>query len=286
MTTALVVGASGLVGRHLAARLAHTHRVVAPTHAELDVTDAAGLRRTVARERPALVVSCAVLQVDECEADPARAAAVNVAGPRVLAEAAADAGATVVHFSSNYVFDGEPVGRPPYTVDDTPAPLNVYGRTKWDGERAVVAACPRAVVIRTSWVFGPGKESFVGSAARALRAGRRLHAVADVWASTTWVEDLVERTLAILALDHPATYHVVNAGVCSHLEFAGEAARAIDLAPARAAELIESVREADRPRVARRPRYTPMRCTVSEALGLGPLRDWRVALADYVQRER
>src|SRR5262245_51132725 len=235
VTTAVITGAGGLVGRHLATHLADTHRVLALGHAELDVTNADAVRTMIVRERPALILSCAVLQVDECERDPVAAEAVNVTGPRLLAGAATEVGAEIVHLSSNYVFDGAPTVRRPYTVDDLPNPINVYGRTKLAGERAVLAACARSYVIRTSWVFGPGKTSFVGTAHRQLRDGRPLRAVADVWASTTSVVDLVARTREVLARGHHGLYHVVNAGVCSHLDFAREAARLVGLSDTGAA---------------------------------------------------
>jgi dTDP-4-dehydrorhamnose reductase len=211
---------------------------------------------------------------------PARAEAVNVAGPRALATSAAAHGAGIVHFSSNYVFDGEPWGRAPYTIDDPPAPVNVYGRTKLEGERAVAAGCARSWIVRTSWVYGPGKANFLTSAPVRLRAGETVRAATDLAASTTNVDDLVARVLELVDGYPAGIYHVVNAGSPTQLDFAREAGHLVD-APA---ALVEPGTEAALGRPARRPRWTPMRCLASERLGLPPLRDWRVALADYVHR--
>jgi dTDP-4-dehydrorhamnose reductase len=275
----IITGAGGLVGGCLARRLSRLHEVLAPRRAELDVTDAAAVGRFVGEVRPQLVVNCAVLGVDECERDPVAARAVNAEAPRALAAAAADVGAEFLHFSTNYVFDGE--AREPYGERDEPRPVNVYGRTKLEGERASLEANPRGYVVRTSWVFGAGKESFLSTAHRELAAGRRVRAIGDTWASVTYVEDLAVRVEEILSAGRHGLYHVVNEGVCTYEEFAREAARLAGLDEEGAARLIETVTESQVKRPARRPRYTPLRCAAAADLGLPPLRHWREALAEF-----
>ena len=279
----VVTGAGGLVGRHLAARLAAGHEVLALARRDLDITDREAVSRVFGAERPELVVNCAVLGVDECERDERAARALNVDGPRRLAEAAADAGARILHFSTNYVFDGRERGREPYTQEDEPRPVNVYGRTKLEGERAVRDAAPRSFVVRTSWVYGRGKESFLSSAHARLTAHRAVRAIVDTWANTTYVEDLASRVEEILARGAHGTYHVVNEGVCSYHDFALEAARLAGLSAGETARLVVAAREEETAREAERPRYTPMRCLLSEEAGLKPLRDWREALAAYIR---
>ena len=274
-----IIGASGLVGSHLARSLATQHELSTPRHAELDITDTAQVQAWCQRIKPELVINCSTIDVDRCEREPQLAEALNVAGPQALAAAARELGASVMHFSTNYVFDGERHGHL-YTQADAAEALNVYGRTKRAGEAAVQAANPSSYVIRTSWVFGEGKESFLSTLPRKLRAGERIRAITDVWASATYVNDLVERTRAILARQHFGLYHVVNAGTLSYADFADEAAR---LCRADAAALIERVSESDAQRLAERPRYTPMACALSAELDLSPLRDWRAALAAYVE---
>lgn len=279
----LITGAAGLVGSHLVRRLAREHKVVALKHGDLDITDADAMRRRVTEASPELIVNCAVLQVDECEEDPAKAGAVNIDGPRYLAEAASDLGATIIHFSTQYAFSGEPVGRAPYTIRDEVRPVNVYGKTKVDGERAVRQACARSYIIRTSWVYGLGKSSFLCTVADELRAGKRVRAIDDIWSSATYVEDLIDRTLDIHTKAHYGVYHVVNAGVCSYYEFALEAGRLRGLARDEIDRLIEVTHERDMKRIAARPRYTPLRCLLSEEIGLPPMRSWQAALAEYVR---
>ena len=136
----LVTGAGGLVGSHFAQRFGVDHDVLAVTRRELDITDQAMVRSRVAAEQPSLIVNCAVIQVDEAEENSAKAAAVNVQGPKLLAEAATQVGAEIIQFSTQYVFDGEPIGRAPYTIEDDPRPINLYGRTKWAG--VILCASP------------------------------------------------------------------------------------------------------------------------------------------------
>ena len=229
-----------------------------------------------------MIINGAVIQVDESEQNPAQAHAVNIEGPRFLAEAATRAGAEFIHFSTQYAFDGEPIGRAPYTIKDEPRPINMYGKTKVASEQAVVDACPRSYIVRTSWVYGSGKDSFLCTAHKDLRAGKRVRAIVDIWSSTTYVEDLIERVLQILKKRRYGIYHVVNEGVCSYHEFAFEAGQLVGLNQDQLESLIEVVKETEMKRVAARPRYTPMRCLISEELGFAPMRDWRSALAAYV----
>jgi len=279
----LVTGAAGLVGSHLARRLAGEHEVVALTHDQLDITDRAAVGRYVLREKPALIFNCAVLQVDDSEQQPTKAQAVNVDGPSFLAEAANQVGAEIVHFSTQYAFAGEPLHRPPFTFEDEPRPVNNYGRTKVAGEAAVRAACARSYIIRTSWVYGSGKNSFLCTVHDDLNAGRKVRAIDDIWSSTTYVDDLIDRVMAIHATGRHGIYHVVNQGVCTYHEFALEAGRLLGLTRVQTDALIEITHERDMKRVAPRPRYTPLRCLLSEQLGLPAMRDWRAALAAFVK---
>src|SRR5215204_5792170 len=277
----IITGAGGLVGGVLSRRFADSgDDVLALRRADLDVTDEGAVERLIKAERPGLVINCAVLGVDECERDPAAARAVNAKAPRVLSAAANEVDAWFLHFSTNYVFDGEREG--PYTEEDEPRPLSVYGSTKAEGEHSALAVNMRCVVVRTSWVFGAGKRSFLSTAHSELLAGRRVRAIRDTWASVTYVEDLAQRIEEILALCVSGLFHVVNEGVCTYEEFAREAARLVGLDEETVAPLIETVTEAEMRRAATRPRHTPLRSLASEQLGLVPLRDWREALADYV----
>lgn len=282
----LITGAGGLVGSTLSEFFSAKNEVLALKHRDLDITDPEAVRRLVSKNRPDLIINCAVVQVDDCERDPNLAHAINVEGPKSLAETAARVEAELVHFSTNYVFEGGEIGRSPYTVADETRPLNIYGRTKLDGEKAIRAVSEKTFLIRTSWVYGPRGTTFLSRVHRDLLSGKRIQAIADVWATTTYVADLAARLEEILSRRRYGTYHVVNRGVTSYYEFALETARLVGLSEARAKEWVEARSESEAQRLAPRPRYTPMRCLFSEELGFPPLRDWRSALAAYVQAER
>ena len=275
-----ITGAGGLVGSCLVKQFASQHQILPLKHADLDITDAQAVQALMLRERPNVLINCAVLNVDECETDPAKAHTLNVAGPQSLAAAAKQIGASIVHYSTNYVFDGK--AERFYTIRDATQPVNNYGQTKLEGERAVLAANPRSYIIRTSWVYGIGKENFLSIIHRQLKSGQRGKVVSDCWASATYVEDLATRTNEILAAHHPGVYQVVNAEVCSYVEFALEAGRLVGLSEPDTMALLELISDADIQRPAKRPRYTPMRCLLSEEVGFAPLRHWKDALADYL----
>jgi dTDP-4-dehydrorhamnose reductase len=279
----LIAGAGGLVGRYVTDGLSPEHDVLALKHADLDITDRDAVNRALTAANPSLIINCAVVQVDESEQNPEKARAVNVDGPRFLAEAASQVDAEMIHFGTQYAFAGEPLGRAPYTIEDETQPVNVYGKTKLAGEQAVCEAWPKSYVIRTSWVYGSGKNSFLCTVHKDLKAGKRVRAIDDIWSSTTYGLDLANRIKAILVERRYGIYHVVNEGICSYYEFALEAGRLLGLGKRDLGPLIEVVREEKMNRVAARPRYTPMRCLLSEQLGLPAMRDWRVALAEYVR---
>ncbi len=277
-----ITGAGGLIGSHLAQWFNRKHEVLPLKHSDLDITDAQAVTSNLLDTRPGLIINCATIEVDDCERNPALAQAIHVDGPCSLAQAAAHIGAEFIHFSTNYVFDGHVEGRSPYTVRDEPCPINVYGKVKLAGESAVREASPRTFVIRTSWVYGRGKKAFLSTVNGELLAGRPVRAVADNWANTTYVADLVARIDGILEKKRYGTYHLVNEGICSYSEFALEAGRLLGLTDARLEQLVELIDEAETKRPAPRPRYTPMRCVLSDEIGLAPMRHWRSALSDYL----
>jgi dTDP-4-dehydrorhamnose reductase len=282
----LITGARGLIASHCARRLARHSEVLALKRGELDITDREAVNRCISDFRPACIINGAVVQVDEAEQNPRRAQAVNVDGPRFLAEAAHPIGAEIVHFSTQYAFAGEPVGRAPYTIADETRPVNQYGRTKLAGEAAVRLACSRSYIVRTAWVYGRGKRSFLCTIPADLRTGQRVQAIDDIWSSTTYVQDLIDRCLDILERRRYGIYHVVNEGICSYYDFALEAGALVGLARDQIDALLEITHERDMKRAAVRPRYTPLRCLLSEELGLPPMRHWKAALAAYVAEKK
>lgn len=218
----LLLGTSGQVGRALLPALAHLGPVTALGRGAADLTDADALRRAVAAARPrAVVIAAAHTAVDRAESEPELAERVNAVGAGVIAEAAEDVGACVVHYSTDYVFDGQ--GTRPWREDDATGPLSVYGRTKLAGERAVAAATARHLILRTSWVVSATGHNFIRTMLRLASERPELRVVNDQVGAPTAADRIAAVTGSLLAamIDAPAadarwgTYHVAAAGETS-----------------------------------------------------------------------
>jgi dTDP-4-dehydrorhamnose reductase len=280
----LVLGARGQLGSALVEHLAARGVPCEARDARgLDVADAAALRRALGELRPAAVLNAAAYtDVDGCERDPARADAVNAKGPAALAALCAERGSRLLHVSTDYVFDGR--ASAPLRETDPVAPLSEYGRSKLAGERAVLAASPDFVTVRTSWVFGRGKNFIASVRARAetvLRdpAAGPLRVVDDQIGSPTWAEELAPALLDLLDRGGRGLYHLANRGVASRLELARFALSSLG---AGLADLeIQPVKTVDFPLPAQRPLYTALDCSRAAALGV-QLRPWQDAVRSYL----
>lgn len=273
----LITGGLGQLGRALSTRLAGTAEIVALGHAGLDVSDAAAVRERFAAERPGAVIHAAALtDVDGCERDPAAAFRVNALGTLRVAEAAAEIEARLLVVSTDFVFDGEKSS--PYMETDAPRPLSVYGESKLAGEEYALGVAPRALVVRTAWVYGPGGRNFVNVILERGATGEPLRVVADQAGSPTWTRDLADGLARLLESDLVGVVHMANAGHATRYELAR---RALDLAGF-AATRVEPITTAEMPRPARRPAHAVLGSRVLPAAGIAGLRHWEDALADHV----
>jgi dTDP-4-dehydrorhamnose reductase len=289
--TLLVFGGDGQVGRALAeAATPPGWRVVALGRAAVDITDAEHLARAIAAHEPAAVVNAAAYTaVDKAESERDAAFRINETGAGLVAEAAAAAQATVIHLSTDYVFNGE--ASRPWREDDAVAPLGVYGASKAAGEDAVRAAARRHVILRTSWVFGVHGNNFVKTMLRLGAERPALKIVADQVGRPTSAHDLADAILAIAAklgggvatAKAYGTFHFANAGAVSWHDFAREiftqAAERGGPSPQLAA-----IPTRDYPTPAQRPAYSVLDCDKLAGLyGIEPRR-WQAALADVLAR--
>ncbi|MGQ9862808.1 MAG: dTDP-4-dehydrorhamnose reductase [Thiobacillaceae bacterium] len=226
----LLTGVTGQVGWELRRTLAPLGRVVGLDSSALDLTDGQAIRRTVADLRPRIIVNpAAYTAVDKAEQEPARARLINAVAPGILAEAARDCGAILVHYSTDYVFDG--TKETPYLEDDATHPLNEYGASKLAGEEAIRTAAVRHLILRTSWVYGTRGGNFLLTMQRLMRERPELKIVDDQIGAPTWSRMIAEATAQILAqclspargADRPepwGTYHLTCAGETSWYGFA------------------------------------------------------------------
>lgn len=225
----LLTGANGQVGWELQRTLSCLGEIIAFDSQALNLADVAGLRAKLKAVAPQIIVNAAAYTaVDKAESDVERAHAVNAIAPGILAEEAARTGALLVHFSTDYVFDGS--GITPWREDDTCNPLNVYGRSKLEGERLIQASDCRHLIFRTSWVYGARGSNFLLTMRRLMRERAELKIIADQIGAPTWCRDLAEATAQILgqlagfaAKQHTypwGVYHMCNAGETSWHGFA------------------------------------------------------------------
>ena len=273
----LVVGAAGQLGSAMVRRLSHDTTVVGLTRRELELTNHAAVATVVARERPAVILNCAAYNaVDQAEGAVAYALAVNAFVPQSLARAARAVDATLVHYSTDFVFDGH--ASRPYTESDAPNPQSVYGQSKLIGEW-LASDAPRAYVLRVESLFGgPAARSSIDRIIASLRSGEPARVFVDRVVTPSFVDDVVDATWSLLTREaEPGLYHVVNAGETTWHALGAEAARLLGTD----ANLVP-VRVADVPMRAARPQY----CALSTARLAGAgvsMPAWQDALGRYIR---
>jgi dTDP-4-dehydrorhamnose reductase len=256
--------------------------VRAAERSDLDLRDSSALTQAVRECGADLVVNAAAYNdVDGAERQPELAFAVNAQGPGQLALACEEAGARLVHVSTDYVFDGRQTR--PYTEDDEPRPLGVYGASKLAGEQAVLGSRARSLVLRTSGVFGDGGSrvkggSFVERILARARAGEPLRVVCDQVFSPTYAPDLAGALLALLERGARGLVHVTNSGTCS---WHGLAEAALRLAGSEVP--LTAIRAEQLGRPAARPAYSVLSNERYRSFGLEPLRPWQDALAELLR---
>jgi dTDP-4-dehydrorhamnose reductase len=274
----LVTGAGGQVGRALRSEIPAARLL---DRTELDVTDRAAVRS--AMDGMHVVVHLAAMtDVDECEREPGRANAINADGTAHVVGAAAERGARVIYVSTDYVFDGTKRGE--YVEQDAPAPINWYGRSKRAGEEHALGN-PGNLVVRTSWVFGEGR-NFVRTILEAARGGGLLRVVEDQRGRPTWAQDIARSLAHLVRIEATGIVHVAGDGE------PGTWADLAELALAAAGLTVpleridsETYRRGAERLVALRPRNSALSLRKAQAIGV-PLADWRYSVRRYVEEAR
>ncbi|MCC7351792.1 MAG: dTDP-4-dehydrorhamnose reductase [Phycisphaerales bacterium] len=277
----VIVGGKGMLAAAVARKL--SARGIACTsldRQQCDITDAAAVADLFAARRPTLLINCAAhAKVDLCEQEPEKADAINGHAVGSLAEHAARNGTKLVHFSTDFVFDGSAVQ--PYRPADPTHPLSAYGRSKLMGERLLQRANPAGwLILRTAWLYGEDGPCFPRTILAAARAGKPLKVVNDQIGSPTYAGDLAAATMELIDRNAGGLFHAVNQGAVSWFEFT----RAIleefhipaDLSPQSSAEWKKS-----KPAAAHRPAFSVLDSSDLEAAIGHPMRPWRDALHDY-----
>lgn len=276
-----------MLGTDLVSELrARGHECVAPTRAELDITNPESAAAVALGEFSGdWCFNCAAYTaVDKAESEPQLAYEINALGAAYLAKACAASGLRLLHVSTDFVFDGQ--AEAPYTEESPTNPLGTYGRTKFDGERAVQEAHSNAVVARTAWLYGPNGGSFPRTMIRAWEAGKTLRVVSDQIGCPTYTADLA-RVLVDLAEREPfpGVYHAAGSEATNWHSFAEVTIREwATLTGKPGPSPIEAIRTEDWPTPAVRPKYSVLSFEKVAGLGIAPMRPLQEAVADFCAR--
>jgi dTDP-4-dehydrorhamnose reductase len=293
MSKILITGKNGQVGWELQRSLASFGQIIAIDADEMDLADADAIRRTVRDVRPDIIVNpAAYTAVDKAESDPDLAMAVNGNAAGVFAEEAKRLGAVLVHYSTDYVFDGDKAA--PYTEDDVPNPQSVYGKTKLAGDQAIQASGCNYLILRTSWVYGVHGGNFVKTMIRLAKERDELRIVADQFGAPTWARNLAQATAAALGCwknngwdsNLNGLYHLTAAGRTNWHQYAEEIvrlARKHDSALASKPLSIKGIATHEYPVPAKRPANSVLaNDKIHDAFGI-VLPTWQDSLAECVR---
>jgi dTDP-4-dehydrorhamnose reductase len=297
----LVTGEGGQVGEALRKTLAPLGEVVIPTLAEFDLTDTDAIRKWMSDVRPRWVVNAAAhTAVDKAESEPALAFAINATAPGILAEEAKKIGAAIVHYSTDYIFDGSK--KTPYVETDEPGPVNEYGKSKLGGELAVSESGAAYVTFRTSWVYGATGNNFVRTMLRLARERDHLKIVGDQHGCPTWSWELARLTADVIGqmaakadkdgcslveavMPVSGVYHATGSGATTWYGFA---AFAIDelrkLDPEAKLATVEAIPTAEYPTPAKRPMNSLLDCRELERVFGWKMPEWQESVATVVRQ--
>jgi dTDP-4-dehydrorhamnose reductase len=281
----VIIGSGGRLGAALTRAYRDKFDVVGFNHAQLDLTNFDQVREKITALDFDVLINCAAFtNVDLCETQREQAFQINAEAPRILGEICRDKKAKLIHFSTDYVFDGEK--REPYTEDDVAKPISVYGESKREGEKLVLQTHDRHLVVRVSWVFGPDRPSFIDGVIKRARENEHVEAIADKFSTPTNTLDIVEVLPRFFDLHVDGSIlHFANAGECSWQEYAQfslDCCRSLGI-PLKA-KTVGSLKLSDMKNwIARRPVFSVLSTMKYIAMtGTSP-RTWRGAVADYVR---
>jgi len=275
----LVTGSTGQLGFEVVSAFSQSgHEVIAPRRRELDLLNPEEVADRARQFQADWVINCAAYtQVDKAESEVEQAFVINRDSPAQMAAAVAGYGGRLLHVSTDFVFDGKQTR--PYREEDDAGPLGVYGRSKWEGEQAVRAAFPEAIILRTAWVYGVHGHNFVKTIIRVAREGKPLRVVDDQFGSPTWAHDIAGVIRTLVQHHASGTYHYTDAGNTSWHGFATAIiAGANEAGFALKTDFVEAIPTSGYPTPARRPAYSVLDTRKIQSLLTVPIPHWRDSL--------
>lgn len=272
----LVTGSDGLVGSNILPFLRQRFEVIPAYEKDWDIADMRAGEEVLTRERPDVLLNlAAITNVDGCEDNPEQAFRVNGEAPGTLARLCSRFNIKLVHFSTDYVFDGLKAG--PYREDDPTNPLSVYGRSKLLGEKNVLELARSALVIRTEWIYGQGGESFITKVLKIARETGRSQVVDDQWGTPTYAKDLGPASAALIEGNKTGVYHVTNSGSCTWFGFARKIFSLLGIDA-----ICEPIASERLIRKAKRPVNSVLDCSKLRTDTNLLMRHWETALQEYL----
>ena len=283
MSRVVVIGSKGQLGSDLVRELGDPDRIVPLSHQDLEICDHANTREVLTGLRPDAVINTAAYhRVDDCEDHESRAFETNAAAVLNLGRICNDLDALLVHVSTDYVFGGDGDRTSPYTEEDPPCPLNVYGASKLAGENLLREECRRHLIVRTSGLYGlAGDRNFVAVMLGLAGKGRPLRVVDDQRLAPTYTAHLARKMVQLLASTARGTVHVTNQGKCTWHEFARRLFELAGLTPD-----LTPVTSQEFGAKATRPAYSVLANEALTRAGLDPMPHWSQGLADYLAGKR
>ena len=277
----LLIGASGQLGVDLVKALSH-HAIISPPHDSLDIVKTEEVLKLLRSQRPQLIINTAAFhQVDKCETAIQTSFNINSEAVRTLAIGAREIDAVLLHFSTDYVFDGQ--ATQPYVEESTPRPINVYGVSKLSGEYLIESVWNKFFIVRTSGLYGDagsrGKgNNFIETMLKKAHQQESIRVVNDQRLTPTSTKELARKAAELIETTYYGLYHITASGDCSWYEFAREifaiVGQEVNLSPTTSKD-VQSV--------ALRPRYSVLANRHLQKMGMDDLKDWKESLRDYLR---
>lgn len=278
-----LIGANGQLGSDLAFILGAKHDVIALTHSEIEISEEAKAFEVLEKIHPEVILNTAAFHnVPRCEEEPKRAAEVNILGSQNIAKTASRLKAELIHYSTDYVFDGEK--KAPYTETDLPNPLNFYALTKLAGEHAVRIYCENHKILRVGGIYGKipcrakGGVNFVSAMLKQAETKKEINVVSDEFITPTYTVDIARQTELLMGRSETGIFHVSNQGYCSWFEFAQEIFSLCKL-PVKVNPIPASTYTS----LLKRPSWSVMENARLKELGIYKMQTWQEALKEHLE---
>lgn len=274
----LVAGAYGQLGTSIVRRISSQHQVFAYSSQQLDIRSEEQVLQIVREIKPTIIINCAAYNnVNQAELYTNEAKLVNEVGAYNLAKAAEFIQATLIHISTDYVFDGNK--KSPYVEEDIPNPLNIYGMTKYRGEQLIQDICSRYIIIRTSWLYSEKNNNFVHTILRLVKEKERLNIISDHLGTPTYTEELAEAIERLIHEGANGLYHCSGNGFCSWYDFAREIVRLAKIECD-----IQPISALDYQELAKKPSYSVLDKSKFEKTTGYQMKEWQETLKLYFRK--